>query len=96
MNPEGAIREKLLGAYRDRPELDRMLDQLREGDVTTVWELGRLARSNRNLLKTVGTISDTVARFQLLSNLGPTPHSSLNSSTTSSGSIPAQAGQTRK
>lgn len=32
-----------------------MLDQLREGDVVTVWKLDRLARSTLNLLKIVET-----------------------------------------
>jgi DNA invertase Pin-like site-specific DNA recombinase len=49
-------REKITGAYRDRPELNRMLDQLREGDTVTVWKLDRLARSTRNLLEIVETI----------------------------------------
>lgn len=42
--------EKITGAQRDRPELDRMLDHLRAGDVVTVTRLDRLARSTRDLL----------------------------------------------
>ena len=42
--------EKLTGAQRDRPELARMLDHLRAGDVVTVTRLDRLARSTRDLL----------------------------------------------
>ncbi len=34
-----------------------MLDQLRDVDVVTVWKLDRLARSTRNLLEIVETIS---------------------------------------
>jgi len=37
--------EKVSGAKRDRPELTRMLDQLREGYVVVVARLDRLARS---------------------------------------------------
>src|ERR1700730_9794728 len=44
-----------------------MLDQLREGDVVTVWKLDRLARSTRNLLEIVETISNAGARFQSIS-----------------------------
>jgi DNA invertase Pin-like site-specific DNA recombinase len=44
-----------------------MLDQLREGDVVTVWKLDRLARSTRNLLEIIETIGATGARFQSLS-----------------------------
>jgi DNA invertase Pin-like site-specific DNA recombinase len=58
------FREKVSGSYRDRPELNRMLDQLREGDVVTVWKLDRLARSTRNLLEIVETIGNVGARFQ--------------------------------
>lgn len=42
--------EKVTGARRDRPELARMLDHLRPGDVVTVARLDRLARSTRDLL----------------------------------------------
>lgn len=42
--------EKISGAQRDRPELARMLDHLRAGDVVTVTRLDRLARSTRDLL----------------------------------------------
>jgi len=44
-----------------------MLDQLREGDVVIVWKLDRLARSTRNLLEIVESISDAGARFQSIS-----------------------------
>lgn len=37
------------GAKASRPELDRMLDMLREGDVVAVWKLDRLGRSVQNL-----------------------------------------------
>ena len=42
--------EKITGAKRDRPELERMIDHLRNGDVVTVTSLDRLARSTRDLL----------------------------------------------
>lgn len=42
--------EKVSGAKRDRPELARMLDHLRPGDVVVVTRLDRLARSTRDLL----------------------------------------------
>jgi DNA invertase Pin-like site-specific DNA recombinase len=61
------FREKVSGAYRDRPELSRMLDQLREGDALAVWKLDRLARSTRNLLEIVAMIGNAGARFQSIS-----------------------------
>lgn len=42
--------EKITGTRRDRPELARLLDHLRPGDVVTVARLDRLARSTRDLL----------------------------------------------
>lgn len=42
--------EKVTGARRNRPELERMLDHLRPGDVVAVTRLDRLARSTRDLL----------------------------------------------
>lgn len=42
--------EKESGAKRDRPELARMLDHLRPGDVLMITRLDRLARSTRDLL----------------------------------------------
>ena len=42
--------EKITGTRRDRPELARLLDHLRPGDVVTVSRLDRLARSTRDLL----------------------------------------------
>jgi len=42
--------EKLSGAQRNRPEVARLLDQVREDDVLVVTRLDRLARSTRDLL----------------------------------------------
>jgi len=42
--------EKASGVKSDRPQLTRMIDQLRADDVVTVTRLDRLARSTRNLL----------------------------------------------
>jgi len=42
--------EKITGAHSRRPELERMIDHLRAGDVVTVTSLDRLARSTRDLL----------------------------------------------
>ena len=42
--------EKACAGRWDRPELHRLLDQLREGDVLVVWKLDRLSRSLKDLL----------------------------------------------
>src|SRR6266545_3170552 len=61
------FREKISGASRERPELNRMLDQIREGDTVVVWKLDRLARSSRDLLDTMETIREAGGKFQSLS-----------------------------
>jgi len=61
------FREKVSGASRDRPELKRMLDQIRESDVIVVWKLDRLARSTRDLLETMELIRESGGHFQSIS-----------------------------
>jgi len=61
------FREKVSGFNRQRPELQRMLDQLRPGDTVVVWKLDRLARSTRDLLNTMEVISESGAHFRSLS-----------------------------
>ena len=52
------FQEKVSGAHRQRPELAKMLEHIREGDTVIVWKLDRLARSTRDLLE----ISDVIAQ----------------------------------
>jgi DNA invertase Pin-like site-specific DNA recombinase len=42
--------DKTSGALDRRPQLDRLLDQLRPGDTVVVWRLDRLGRSLRHLI----------------------------------------------
>jgi len=58
--------DKITGTARSRPELDRLLDQLRRGDVITVTKYDRLARSLRDLLDIVDTIQARGAGFRSL------------------------------
>lgn len=60
------FREKRSGASRHRPELQRMLEQLRARDTVVVWKLDRLARSTRDLLDTMEQIGAAGARFRSL------------------------------
>jgi len=61
------FREKLPGAGRQRPELQRMLRQVREGDTVVVWKLDRLARSTRDLLETIEAIRQAGGKFLSIS-----------------------------
>jgi DNA invertase Pin-like site-specific DNA recombinase len=56
--------EAASGGRWDRPELHRMLDQLREGDVVVVWKLDRLSRSLKDVLHTMERIGDAGAGFR--------------------------------
>ena len=58
--------DKISGSKRERPELDRMLDQLRDGDVVVVTKYDRLARSLKDLLEIVETIRERGAGFRSL------------------------------
>lgn len=50
--------EKASGAKADRPELMRLLDNARKGDVVVVWKLDRLARSLRQLIDTAVLLNE--------------------------------------
>lgn len=63
---ERIFADKITGTVRSRPELDRLLDQLRQGDVITVTKYDRLARSLRDLLDIVDTIQAHGAGFRSL------------------------------
>lgn len=54
------------GATAARPELARALDALRPGDVLVVFKLDRLARSLRDLLALIDTISAAGAHLRSL------------------------------
>lgn len=56
--------EKVSGGRWDRPELQRLLQQLRKGDQVIVWKLDRLSRSLKDLLLTLEKIENTGADFR--------------------------------
>lgn len=63
---ERIYEEKITGTKRDRPELNRMLDALREGDTVVICELTRLSRSVQDLFALVETISNAKANIKSL------------------------------
>lgn len=60
------IREKASGAKTDRVQLSRLIQKIGPGDVVMVTRLDRLARSTRDLLNTLATITDRKAGFRSL------------------------------
>src|SRR6266481_4932178 len=60
------FREKASGGRWDRPELHRLLSQLRKGDVLVVWKLDRLSRSLRDVLTIMERLQEKKAGFRSL------------------------------
>lgn len=58
--------EKITGARRGRPQLDRLLDHLRAGDAVVVTRFDRLARSIHDLLDIAERIRDAGAGLRRL------------------------------
>jgi DNA invertase Pin-like site-specific DNA recombinase len=63
---ERIYREKASGGRWDRPELHRLMDQLRKGDVLVVWKLDRLSRSLRDVLVLMERLAEVKAGFRSL------------------------------
>ena len=63
---ERIYREQTSGGRWDRPELQRLLDQLRKGDVLVVWKLDRLSRSLRDVLTIMERLAEAKAGFRSL------------------------------
>jgi len=61
---ERIFKENAGGGRWDRPELHRLLDHLRAGDIVMVWKLDRLSRSLRDLLTIMERIESAKAGFK--------------------------------
>ena len=58
--------DKASGSLSHRPQLDKMLEQLRDGDVVVVWRLDRLGRSLKNLIALVEELAEKGVGFRSL------------------------------
>ena len=63
---ERIFHEKKTAKNREREQLDKLLEQLREGDVVVVTKYDRLARSLRDLIDIVVIIRERGAGFRSL------------------------------
>jgi DNA invertase Pin-like site-specific DNA recombinase len=61
---ERVFQEKASGALDARPELERTLDHLREGDTLVVWRLDRLGRSLKHLIQLIGELEKRGVAFR--------------------------------
>ncbi len=66
---ERIFQEKVSGGRWDRPELHRLLEQLRKGDVIVVWKLDRLSRSLKDVLTIMEKIAHAEAGFRSLTEV---------------------------
>ncbi len=57
-NVDKLFTDKLSGTTTNRPELQKMLAYIREGDIVLVTELDRLGRNNQDLTKIMNTIQN--------------------------------------
>src|SRR5215470_9561911 len=60
------FKETASGGRWKRPELHRLLDQLRSRDVLVVWKLDRLSRSLKDLLMMLERVKEAGAGFRSL------------------------------
>jgi DNA invertase Pin-like site-specific DNA recombinase len=63
------FQEKASGGRWDRPELHRLLGQLRKGDVLVVWKLDRLSRSLKDVLLLMEKVEQAGAGFRSLTEV---------------------------
>ena len=63
---ERIFQEKITGKNRQRPELQKLLDQLRKDDVVIITKYDRLARSLKDLMEIVEAFREHGAGFRSL------------------------------
>lgn len=61
---EKIFAEKITGTKSDRPELNRLIEQLRTGDTIIICELTRLSRSTKDLFQLVEVIEQAGANIK--------------------------------
>ena len=63
---EKIFTDKITGTAKTRPELDKLKEQLREGDTLVVWRLDRLGRSLKDLIEWVAYLETKGVEFKSL------------------------------
>ena len=58
--------DRMSGKNKERPELQRLLNELQPGDVVVVKSLDRLSRSTKDMLELVEAIKGKKATLQIL------------------------------
>lgn len=60
------FQEAISGASKDRPQLQAMLEYIREGDIVVVTELERLGRNNKELTEVMNNIQAKGATLEVI------------------------------
>lgn len=55
---ERIFEEKMTGTKKDRPQLNRLLDTMREGDIVIIESFSRLGRSTADLIELMNKFND--------------------------------------
>lgn len=63
---EKIFQEKITGTKKERPELDKLMEQLRTGDLVIISDLTRLSRSVKDLFSLVDLIEKKGANIKSL------------------------------
>jgi DNA invertase Pin-like site-specific DNA recombinase len=58
--------EQMSGSSSNRPELNKTIDMLREGDTLVVWRLDRLGRSLKHLIELITILEERKVGFKSL------------------------------
>lgn len=64
VDPRNIYKEKITGTKLERPELDRMINELQPGDVVMIADLTRVSRSTKDLLYIVDRIKEKNATIK--------------------------------
>ena len=72
---ERIFQEKASGGRWDRPELHRLMEHLRKGDVLVVWKIDRLGRSLSHLIRIVEDLKERGVAFRSLTEAIDTTNS---------------------
>lgn len=76
---ERVFQEKISGVKKARPELQKLLDQFREGDIIITWKLDRMGRSLPDLINLINEIQKKGTGLKSLNDAidTTTPHGKL-------------------
>ncbi|MCU7940438.1 MAG: recombinase family protein [gamma proteobacterium symbiont of Bathyaustriella thionipta] len=60
---ERIFTDHITGKHKERPELTRLMDSIREGDIIVVWRLDRLGRSLKDLIELLEYFREHKSKF---------------------------------